>query len=83
MKEKHIHIFKQVGSGCMLVDTGIKPPCDCEYECFCGVKFKLLTDRVGHRFLPTEFMVEEPNEIKQAELDAIAEADFGIPPTKA
>jgi len=78
--EKHIHIFKQIGSGCMMIETDTLP-CDCEYKCNCGVYFKVLTDRIGHRFLPEEFMSEKLGEIKQAEIDTIADVDLKLTPT--
>ena len=77
-KMKHNHLFKQIGSGCLMVETK-DLPCDAHYRCECGVEFKLKTDRIGHRFLPVQFWQEAlEDEVKKAELAAIADIDLGL-----
>lgn len=77
---KHNHQFKQIGSGCIMVESG-PFPCDAYYKCECGVQFKVKTDRVGHMHLPESFIQMPRSEVKEAELDAIMRADFGDSPT--
>jgi len=72
---KHKHIFKHIGGGC-LISSDKKLPCDDHYKCECGLEFRLETDRMGHRFLP-EIIKEKPmSELKKEEQNQILNADI-------
>ena len=51
----HKHKFKQIGRGCM-INPKDKYCCDTTFKCECGLKFTVLTTKVGHRFLPKDLI---------------------------
>jgi len=71
----HKHKFKNIGGGCK-IGSNDEFPCDDHYKCECGLEFKLLTDKVGHRFLPENFEAEEMSKLKKTEQDEILNAEF-------
>lgn len=72
---EHKHIFKNIGGGC-LMSLEKQFNCDDHYKCDCGLEFRLMTNELGHRFLPEQFEVQEMSEIKKAEQDAILNSKF-------
>ncbi len=71
----HKHKFEHIGGGCK-ISSGDKFPCDDHYECKCGMEFKVLTTKLGHRFLPETINEEEMSETKKEEQAEILNADF-------
>ena len=80
----HKHIFKHQGGGCY--QDGRKMACDDDFKCDCGIRFRVLTDEIGHRYLPEIWEAEEMSEIKTAEQNAQINAKIdnslgkGVPP---
>ena len=63
--EEHKHKFKHIGGGCY--QDGRKMACDDDFECECGIRFRVLTDEKGHRYLPEEWEDKSMSEVKQVE----------------
>lgn len=68
MKTEHKHFFKHQGGGCY--QDGRKFACDDDFQCSCGLKFRTLSDEIGHRYLPESWGVEPMSEAKQMEQSA-------------
>ena len=72
---KHKHLFKNVGGGCLIAPQE-EFPCDDVFECNCGEGFKLKTSKVGHFYLPEQFESQPLSEAKEAEKQAIIDASI-------
>jgi len=60
----HGHIFNKIGGGCLMNDAAMlnNEPCDTEYRCACGARFKTREDKEVHFRLPDIIISKPPPE---------------------